>query len=93
MSMTRKDYVAFAGMLSEEIRNYPAGRSFTARVARNIANILKDDSPRFRYDTFYAACGLDEWGFPSDSNDPDDDHPPHHSEPWSREHGGSGGGE
>lgn len=33
-----------------------------AKAARTIADVFKRDNPMFRYDTFYAACGLNEWG-------------------------------
>lgn len=34
----------------------------TAYIARMVAADLKRDNRRFRYDLFYEACGLDEFG-------------------------------
>lgn len=66
--MTKKDYVVIA----EAIRNVtartdsdtfnPSFRDAVEDVVLHLTNRLKADNPRFRYDTFFKAAGLDEWG-------------------------------
>jgi hypothetical protein len=33
-----------------------------AKVARKLAHAFKNSNREFRYDKFFAACGLDSWG-------------------------------
>ena len=78
MSMSRNDFVAIAAQVRRSVDHADetiAKAKFrieheTALVAVNgvadLANRLADEFKRansaFRYDTFFAACGLDEYG-------------------------------
>lgn len=65
MSMTRKDYRAIAEQIKWSLKgaNEDATQG-VAQTARNVADALKADNSRFRYDTFFEACGLDSYGYP-----------------------------
>jgi len=62
--MTRKHY----RMIAEDIRHSitmadsNAATDAISRLARDMAASFKRDNSSFRFDTFYAACGLNEWG-------------------------------
>jgi hypothetical protein len=36
-------------------------RAAIAKTARKLADAFKNDNRNFRYDKFFAACGLDPW--------------------------------
>ncbi len=62
--MTRKNYRASAAVVREHLddtRDVTARRA-VASLARGLALEFKADNAHFRFDTFYAACGLNEWG-------------------------------
>jgi hypothetical protein len=66
--MTRKHFVAFAAIFKRELDAAVAARHLTeadtvARLARLIAVELSHTNGSFRFDTFYAACGLTTDGF------------------------------
>jgi hypothetical protein len=66
--MTRKHFVAIAALFKTEIDAAIAARRLTeadtvARVARRLAVELARANGAFRFDTFYAACGLTTDGF------------------------------
>jgi hypothetical protein len=61
--MSRKHYRQIAAVINDNRRSESAiARLAVAGVARDIADILKRDNPRFRYDKFFEACGLDAFG-------------------------------
>lgn len=66
MAMSRKHYREFAesfkGALAYTIPGTEAAKA-VARTARMIADDCKRDNSAFRYDTFFAACGLDYSGY------------------------------
>lgn len=41
-----------------------ADKEVIAHVTRELADCLKRDNRAFRYDKFFEACGLNEFGFP-----------------------------
>jgi hypothetical protein len=49
------------GLATEDLYSTGYGVAVSS-LARDLATVFKDGNPRFRFDTFYAACGLDEWG-------------------------------
>lgn len=72
--MSRKHYQDFANMIHGELvaaQKLTPVRKATAigvveRLADQIALTCKIDNSRFRYDTFFEACGLDGFGkFPA----------------------------
>ena len=60
--MSRKDYRVFAEAIAHRISDPTCNAYTVAIVAQDIADICKRDNANFRYDRFYAACGLTEWG-------------------------------
>lgn len=66
MAMTRKHYIAAAEVIKEALDHSTtqAEDSAISTVAQGLAVMYKRDNSNFRYDTFYAACGLDPWGNP-----------------------------
>lgn len=62
--MSRKDYRAIADVIENEMRFAKSDetRQAIANIAREMARVFKADNPRFRFDVFYSACGLTEWG-------------------------------
>ena len=64
MAMSRKHYREAAETVQEVIENAQtfAELSAASRIAQGLARMFKRDNSNFRYDTFYQACGLDEWG-------------------------------
>jgi hypothetical protein len=70
MTMSRKQYRAFAAVIRAEVdglpnllpRNRNAAGAAIASLAHNLAIVLKEDNSAFRYDTFFEAAGLDGFG-------------------------------
>ena len=70
MSMSRKHYVDAAATVGGSVTAAKALTPVRRRAALNaceeiaggLAYMFKCDNPRFRYDTFFVACGLDEFG-------------------------------
>lgn len=65
MAMSRKNYEAIARILADNMADTHVEAKIVAGVARELADYFKCENPRFRYDDFYAACELDEWGQPA----------------------------
>jgi hypothetical protein len=64
-STTRSHYRDVAAVLRERLdeqSHNPQSRRVIATIARDLAQIYREDNPRFRGDLFYAAAGLDEIG-------------------------------
>ena len=71
MAMTQKDYRKIAGVLHNQLHQHYADPNVEATayqaiatIARDLARLCKEGNPRFRYDTFFETCGLDDWGEP-----------------------------
>lgn len=62
MSATRKDYRAAAAAFAGALASYPESAEGISRAARDLATHFKSDNPRFRFDIFFEACGLDSFG-------------------------------
>lgn len=62
MAMSRNDYTKIADIINDNLADTMVESRAIAGVAREMADHFKSDNPNFRYDTFFAACGLDEWG-------------------------------
>jgi hypothetical protein len=74
--MSKKDYIAIAKMLKLQLDSQLNAECITPywqanrdgqvtaieNVVKRMAEILAVDNPRFKYETFYKACGLDEFG-------------------------------
>ena len=62
--MTKKDYILLAGAIQESMPNdsYMERAEQYKITARKIAEALASDNPRFNYNTFYNACGLESDG-------------------------------
>lgn len=66
--MTRKDYVAIAEAIAasklgeyadlEEAQYYSGREDGVTVVARNIADVMQSDNPRFDRSRFLKACGV-----------------------------------
>lgn len=72
--MSRVDYRIIADGFARSLENEATdiGRMAVARAVRLLADEFKNENrSRFRYDTFFLACGLDAWG-----DLPEDDDPP-----------------
>lgn len=65
MAMSRKHYEAIARILADSMADTQVDARSVAGVARELADYFKSDNPSFRYDTFFEACELDEWGYPA----------------------------
>ncbi len=59
-------YRRLAIALSDALRDETT-RLGVAVAARAVADVLKADNPRFRYDAFFDACGLDPYGVHKES--------------------------
>lgn len=68
MAASRKLYREIAESIKQAL-NYSENREAGAQIARAVASDLKRDNYNFRYDTFYAAAGLDENGYPVEVRD------------------------
>lgn len=55
--MSKRDFVAVAAIVAEVLPDVP---EFQAEMARRLADHFAEANPRFRRDTFIAACGVDE---------------------------------
>lgn len=66
MAMSRKHYREAAETVKEVTAAAGTGVEVRAAsdIAQGLARMFKRDNSNFRYDTFYEACGLDEWGQP-----------------------------
>lgn len=64
MAMSKKDYELIAETIEYRLATAltPEVAEGVASVARELAGRFKGDNYRFRYDTFFKACGLDSWG-------------------------------
>lgn len=62
MAMSRGDYEEIANVINDNLEDTMVESRAIATMARELADVFKANNPRFRYDTFFAACGLDEWG-------------------------------
>lgn len=65
MAMSRKHYEAIARILADNMADTHVQARSVAGVARELADYFKSDNISFRYDTFFEACELDEWGYPA----------------------------
>lgn len=72
MSMSRKNYRDAAQTINNAVHAAnaltPARKRASLLTCQDIASglafMFKSDNPRFRYDTFFEACGLDAYGKP-----------------------------
>lgn len=66
MAASRKLYVRLAGDFKIDLSNaeddLKAYNTIAKVIRETVAPALKADNPAFRYDTFFAACGLDAFG-------------------------------
>ena len=62
--MSRKHYREIASAIADAVdtASTPAAKQSIESLARNIAVLLKQDNPRFDYQRFYFAAGLNEQG-------------------------------
>ena len=59
--MTRKDYVAMAQVIREEVDNFdsiPEAMTAIHNITEGMAKVFKQDNERFDYERFISACGL-----------------------------------
>lgn len=63
--MTRKNYESVARMLKVQLSNTKTRREMelVSLIARNMAWEFSQVNGNFRFDSFYAACGLDPSGW------------------------------
>lgn len=62
MAMSKSNYVRIADVINDNLADTMVESRAVAGIARELADYFKSDNPNFRYDTFFDACGLDEWG-------------------------------
>lgn len=62
MSMSKRNYAKIADIINDNLADTMVESRAIAGVAREMADYFKSDNPNFRYDVFFDACGLDEWG-------------------------------
>ena len=64
MAMSRKNYWAIAGAIKGRVEANVEDKVLgeIAALARDLAREFKRDNHNFRYDVFFAACGLDSFG-------------------------------
>lgn len=63
--MTKKDFIAFASMLKAELNSTCEGTSGEAAVismANKMSDYFSQMNPRFKFATFFNACGLNSSG-------------------------------
>lgn len=64
--MSKVDYRdtadAIKGVVQTTPLNHDAERDGVSRTVKAVADAFKARNPRFRYDTFFEACGLNSWG-------------------------------
>jgi hypothetical protein len=60
--MTRKDYKAFAQMLSKRLEDTDTTEEIWtwSDICQDIADLFMADNPRFDREKFYTACNFDE---------------------------------
>ena len=58
--MTRKDYVSTSEILKNWYFNHPINEHDFGDLVNEFALMFEDDNPRFNYDKFVSACGLEE---------------------------------
>ena len=58
--MTRKDYVSTSEILKNWYFNHPINEHYFGDLVGEFALMFEDDNPRFNYDKFVSACGLEE---------------------------------
>lgn len=63
--MTKKHFIAIARMLKANLDNSTSEQEMetVTRIARNLAYEFSVVNGNFRFDIFYAACGLDASGY------------------------------
>lgn len=61
MAASRKLYREVASRLKITLK-YAYSKAAVAEAIRDVAGAFKADNSNFRYDYFYAACGLDSFG-------------------------------
>ena len=62
MAMSKRDYSHIAEIVNDNLADTMVESRAIATMTRELADYFKSDNPNFRYDTFFKACGLDEWG-------------------------------
>lgn len=61
--MTRKDYKLIAGAVNkalDRVEHIHQADWIIEEVVHRLGAVLYQDNPRFKYEKFYAACGLGE---------------------------------
>lgn len=66
MAASRKLYREMAESARQAL-SYSENPEAGAQIVRAFASDLKRDNPHFRYDRFYEAAGLDDNGYPKES--------------------------
>ena len=62
MSLSRKHYRKIAEIFNRQLDKH--GQTVPIdELASEIADMLKGDNSAFRYDKFFRACGLDQYGY------------------------------
>ena len=58
--MTRKNYVATAGLIASRLSDAPSddARKAIEALTADLADMFRHDNAAFSYGRFYAACGL-----------------------------------
>lgn len=62
MAMSKANYAKIADIINDNLADTMIESRPVAGIARELADYFKSNNPSFRYDFFYEACGLDEWG-------------------------------
>jgi hypothetical protein len=63
MPATKRLYVTVAADIAKALEREDICKDSVALVTRKLASNFKFESSRFRYDTFFEACGLDSFGY------------------------------
>ena len=58
--MSRKDYVAIAEILNNWFHNHPINEHDFGDLVGEFSLMFSDENPRFDFDKFEKACGLNE---------------------------------
>lgn len=64
MAMSKANYAKIADIINDNLADTHVESRAVAGVARELADYFKSNNSNFRFDTFFEACGLDEWGEP-----------------------------
>ena len=61
--MTKKDYIKIAKVINNELKEWDKGltpqvESSINNIAIGLANVMKEDNPRFNKIRFFEACGF-----------------------------------